>query len=210
MAAPETNATPADASSAFGRLRGAFAACVEEGRKSTPSMRDGRVTLHAAVDASGHAACVVPAEGMGLTQDVEDCMSARVAGERFTPPGSALRIPLALRGGELALGEDKVGSLALASVETHRMADAFDVLDDLLPKMQTCIGESDPARRPKSLLVAARVGLDGRPTCALTATNDGAAPGLAACTTAVLQGAKFPPPKGGPGLVLVPLQLARR
>lgn len=209
-AAPsEAAATHADAASAFARLRGAFAACLEEGRRTTPSMRDGRVTLHASVDASGRASCVVPSDAMGITADVQDCMAQRVGSERFTPPGASLRVPLALRGGELALAEEKATSLALSSVETRRMPDAFDVLEELLPKMQACVEKSDPAGRPKSLLVAARVASDGRPTCALTATNETSSPALSECTTGVLRTATFPPPKGGPGLVLVPIQLSR-
>ena len=168
-------------------------------------MTDARVTLNAAIDAAGTPACVIPSDRSGLTQDVEDCMAARLASERFDPgaPWSA-SVPVVIRGGALKLGERKADAATFESVETIRMPDAFDVLESLQPSLLACLRGASGV---KSMLVAARVGADGRAVCAL-ATSAG--PLLAPardCAAGVLRSATFPPPKRGSGLVLVPILL---
>jgi hypothetical protein len=55
------------------------------------------------------------------------------------------------------------------------------------------------------MIVAARVGADGRPQCALAASAGALPPQVGDCAASVLRAAKFPPPKRGSGLVLVPI-----
>jgi hypothetical protein len=169
-------------------------------------MLDGRLTLNASVDATGTPACVIPSDSTGLTQSVEDCMSARFAKERFEDgaPWSA-SVPVVLRGGVLKLGERKPEAIVIESVETIRMPDAFDVLESLQTELHACVRGVEKGSGLKSLLVAARVGADGRTECVL-ATSAGVLPAsVGDCAAGVLRAAKFPPPKRGSGLVLVPI-----
>lgn len=86
------------------------------------------------------------------------------------------------------------------------MPDAFDTLDAIEPALMTCL-QSVGRGGPKSMMVAARVVADGHPQCAL-ATSAGALPVAARdCAAGVLRNARFPPPKRGSGLVIVPLLL---
>jgi hypothetical protein len=165
-------------------------------------MLDGKLTLNASIDAAGTPTCVIPSDHTGLTQELEDCMSARFAKEKLeTGAPWSVSVPIVLRGGTLSLGQPKAGAIAIESVETVRMPDAFDVLEAIEPDLQACVRGS----ATRSLLVAARVGADGRPQCAL-ATSRGALPAkVGECAANVLRGAKFPPPKRGSGLVLVPI-----
>jgi hypothetical protein len=133
-------------------------------------------------------------------------MAARLASERFDAGAAwSVSVPIVLRGGTLKLGERRVDALTFESVETVRMPDAFDVLESLEPALLACMrGQGGGA---KSMLVAARVGADGRPQCAL-ATSAGPLPAASGdCAAGVLRSAKFPPPKRGAGLVLVPILL---
>jgi len=168
-------------------------------------MLDGRLTLDASIDATGVPTCVIPSDDRGLTQDVEDCMSARFAKERFGDgaPWSA-SVPIVVRAGTVTLGERKPASLTIESVETVRMPDAFDVLESLEPALHACVRGADQDGL-KSMLVAARIGADGRAQCALASSPGVLSPSVRECATGVLRAAKFPPPKRGSGLVLVPI-----
>jgi hypothetical protein len=203
-------APPPDAAGLFARIRAGLARCYDEGKKAAPAMADGKLTLNASIDDHGVPGCVIPSDDTGLTQEVEDCMSARLAAERFEPGAPfATAVPVAVRSGSVELGARTSVTVGIESVETHRMPDAFDVLESLVPELQACVrAASSPERAgPSSILVGARVKTDGRTECALATP---AIPDVSACTTRVFLGAKFPPPKGGPGLVLVPIALQRR
>jgi hypothetical protein len=187
-------------------LQGDLVTCYETGKQSTPEMVNGKLTLNASIDATGKAVCVIPSDHTGLTQEVEDCMSARFAAKRLGPgaPWSA-SVPVAVRGGAVQLGERASATNTIESVETFRMPDAFDTLEALEPALQACVRDLGPGDRVKGLLVGARVNADGRTQCAL-ATSRGVLPAsVADCAAGVLRGAKFPPPKRGAGLVLVPI-----
>jgi hypothetical protein len=172
-------------------------------------MLDGKLTLNASFDASGKAACAIPTEASGITQAVEDCMSARLGAESFGPgePGTEI-VPIVLKGGVLALGDRSANVSTLESVETRRMPDAFEVLESLVPKLSACLHDLDRSSGIKSIVVAANIGTNGRARCALVSPATGTLPPkVSSCAVDVFDQAKFPPPKGGPGVILVPLNL---
>lgn len=199
---------PPDAPALFARLRPDLERCYALGKKATPEMTDGRLTLNASVAASGKPECVIPSEHTGLTQEVEDCMSARFAALELDEGAAwSVRVPVAIRDGAVQLGVPSPDSVVLESVETFRMPDAFDVLESLEPRLQACVAGVDGRSGVKSVLVGARVGADGRARCAL-ATSRGALPtAVAECASSLLRAARFPPPKRGAGIVLVPIGL---
>jgi len=187
-------------------LQADLVTCYELGKQATPEMSDGKLTLNASIDANGKPLCVIPSDHTGLTQEVEDCMSARFAAQKL-PAGApwSASVPVAIRGGAVQLGERASDAASLDSVETFRMPDAFDTLESIEPALQACMRSLGPKSNVRGLLVGARVGADGRPQCAL-ATSRGTLPAnVADCAAGVLRGAKFPPPKRGAGLVLVPI-----
>jgi hypothetical protein len=201
---------PPDAAAIYTRLESGLVRCYEVGRKATPEMTDGKLTLNASIDASGKTTCVIPSDHTGLTQDVEDCMSARFAAETFDA-GSAWSavVPVVLRAGVLRRGESAGDAAVIDSVETVRMPDAFDVLEGLEPALQACMRSTDgrAGAGAHGLLVGARVGADGRPQCALASSTGPLPASVGECASAVLRNAKFPPPKRGSGIVLVPINV---
>jgi hypothetical protein len=208
--APASRAKQPDAASLFMLLQGDLVTCYELGRQATPEMTDGKLTLNASIDAHGKATCVIPSDHTGLTQEVEDCMSARFEAHKL-PAGApwSASIPIAVRRGAVQLGERASDAAMIESVETFRMPDAFDTLEALEPELQACMRGLDRQSGVKSMLVGARVGADGRAQCAL-ATSSGPLPAtVSECAAGVLRSAKFPPPKRGSGLVLVPIGLVR-
>jgi hypothetical protein len=174
-------------------------------------MLDGKLTMNASIDAAGKTTCVIPTDDTGLTQEVEDCMSARFGAERFDDgPAATVAVPIAVRAGSVELGVRANEANSLQSVETYRMADAFEVLEPLVPELQGCVRELDRSSGVRSVIVGARVATDGRTQCALASGSPGTLPTNAAdCTENVFRRAKFPPPSGGPGLILVPIGLVR-
>ena len=201
---------PPDAATLFHLLEAELVTCYELGKRATPEMTDGKLTLNASIDASGTPTCVIPSDHTGLTQEVEDCMSARFAAQRL-PSGApwSASVPVLIRRGAVQPGERGSDAVTLDSVETFRMPDAFETLESLEPALQACVRSLAQGSGVKGLLVGARVGADGRPQCAL-ATSRGALPAnVADCAAGVLRGATFPPPKRGAGLVLVPIGFAR-
>jgi hypothetical protein len=200
-----------DAAEIFGRLKPNLTACYERGRKAVPTMLDGKLTMNASIDVAGTTTCAIPTDDTGLTQEVEDCMSARFAAERFGE-GSAttVAVPIVARRGNVELGTTENGANVIQSVETHRMPDAFDVLESLVPELQVCVRSIDRSSAVRSVVVGARVGGDGRTQCALASGAPVTLPAaLADCTAKVFQRARFPPPSGGSGLILVPITLER-
>jgi hypothetical protein len=210
---PRAGSSRSDAAAVFARLKSAFDACYQEGKKSTPTMLDGHLTLNASFDANGKTTCAIPTEASGITQAVEDCMSERLASESFGAgePGTSV-LPLVLHGGVLELADPNATKVTtLESVETRRMPDAFDVLEALVPKLEHCLHDLDRSSGIKSIVVAANIGLDGRTRCALASPNTSVLPlKVSACTVDAFGTAKFPPPKGGTGVILVPLNLTGR
>lgn len=213
--AVSTASSPAsrpDVKTVFARLEPELVRCYENGKRSTPTMLDGKLTLNASIDASGRTTCVIPTEDSGLTQEVEDCMSSRFAEQTFEGGGPwSISMPVAVRGGKVQLGSSTSEGLLLESVETYRMPDAFETLETLLPELQVCAREIDRSSGVRTMMVGARVGIDGRTHCTVASAPSGVlAPKVADCAAGVLRHASFPPPKGGPGLVLVPIHLLRK
>jgi hypothetical protein len=200
-----------DDAAIFARIKPELTLCYERGRKAVPTMLDGKLTLNASIDADGKTTCVIPTEDKGLTQEVEDCMSAGFAKERFDPGAAwTASVPVAVRGGSVELGAPNTASAEIDSVETHRMADAFETLEALVPELQACVRDVDRSAGLRSVTAGARVGLDGRTQCALASGSPVELPPKATqCTEGVFRQARFPAPKGGPGLILVPIRVMR-
>jgi hypothetical protein len=119
-------------------------------------------------------------------------------------------VPIAVKGGVVELGK-RAPTSEIGSVETHRMDDAFDELEKLTPKLSACTHGMDASHGVDALIVAARVARDGTTQCAVAAPNAGALPpNVAECSIRAFLDAKFPPPKGGPGLILVPISIVRK
>lgn len=201
-----------DEAAIYARLERGLVTCYEAGRKSVPTMLDGRLTMTASIDASGRTACVVPTGVSGLTRDVADCMSARFDAERFGEgPQATASVRVAVRGGKVEPDTRARENNLLESVETYRMPNAFDVLESLVPELQTCVHGLDPASGVRSVLVGARVAPDGRTQCAVASGWPSALPASAEeCATRTFRRATFPPPAGGPGIILVPIALVGR
>lgn len=194
----------------FARIRGDLADCYERGRKATPEMKDGKVTLHATM-AAGRTACVIPADDRGLTQEVEDCMGARLAREAHEPGvEGAVSLPVIVNAGAVSLGAVDATISALDSIETTRMPDAFEAVEDLVPKFEACVARAPRSGGVAMLVAGARVAADGRVECAISMTSGGLPDAAARCARGVLEAARFPPPKRAPGLVLLPLRLSGR
>src|SRR5689334_16728209 len=95
-AAPAVSATPVatavapdTAQDVYQRVYPDLVGCYEQGRKTTPTMLSGRATFGVSVDATGKPSCVVVSEDTGLTQEVEDCMAARMTRETYAKTGAA-------------------------------------------------------------------------------------------------------------------------
>ena len=201
---------PPDTAAIYARLRPALVACYDQGQKSTPEMVEGKLTLNATIDAAGRTSCVIASEDTGLTQEVEDCMVARFATEKFDESAGApwqAVVPVVVRKGAVQLGERAASQVLAETVETRNMPDAFEALESLLPELTICLHAIDRSSGPRSILVAAKIGADGRSQCALTSSFTPLPPKVGDCAAGVLQAAKFPPPKRGAGVVLVPINL---
>src|SRR5688500_3091988 len=121
----------------YGRVQTDLVACYEQGKKSTPKMLSGRATLDVSIDSTGKPACVVVGDDTGLTQEVEDCMSARMSRETFKSNGAtwATEIPILVKDGKVSLGPPATNAPALETVETHGLPDsAHEVVEALLPQ----------------------------------------------------------------------------
>jgi hypothetical protein len=170
-------------------------------------MGDGKITLLASVDTSGKTRCVVPMDDTGLTQEVEDCISARLARESYDAGRSwSFELPIAFRSGALALGKEASGPM-LEDIDTHGLPDASKVVEGLLPKLSECVQPVGKSAGLRVVHVGARVGPDGRVTCAL-ATGVGLVPEeVRTCSRSALESARFSPPKSGTGLVSIPVKI---
>jgi hypothetical protein len=214
--APPPTVQREDAAAVLERIKPGLVKCYDKGRASTPTMADGKLTLNASVDASGKIGCVIPTDASGLTQEVLDCMSAELAADKLAASASAwsIEVPIVVKPGSIQLGERKVQTAAaIESVETYRMSDAFDVLESLVPELEECVRgvERSGPGAVRAILVGARVNTDGRTACALATPRSGMLPTKTSeCASALFMKTRFPPPKGGMGLILVPMTLTRR
>lgn len=216
--AASSSATPktVDVEKIFARVKSDLVACYEQGRKAAPKMTGGKITLHAEVEKDGKTSCVIPADDTGLTQEVEDCMAARVGKETFDG-GSAVwtfEMPIIVKDGKITLGEDDAVT-AVASilhVEMHNLPDdAHDVAEGLLPKFQQCVLGVEKGESMRVLHVGGRIGKDGRVTCAIATSPTPLSAEVRDCAANALEKTKFPAPKkNGPGLISIPLKLMAR
>jgi len=190
------------------RVKADFAECYVRGKKSTPQMMSGKVTWLASVDASGRPTCVVPLDDTGLTQEVEDCMSARLERERFTPGAPwSFELPIVASDDGVRLGRETTGPV-IEDVSEHGLPDASEVISSLLPKLTDCVQPLDKSKELRVIHVGARVGADGTVTCALaTATSSSVPEEVRDCTEAVLKEARFKAPRSGVGLVSIPIKV---
>jgi len=208
--APTEKAPPA-ASDIFANLKSDVTACYAKGKKAVPSMNDGKVTLHAAVDPQGKTTCVVPSDDTGLTQDTETCMRERLEKQSYPRSGgqwSAL-LPIVVKDSVVALGEPRTKADVFETIESQGLAeDVYDVIDTLLPSLYACVRGVEHAREMRLIYVGGKVAADGHMTCALASSPSASiAPEVRECTAKVLLGAKFRAPKKGWGLVSVPLNV---
>lgn len=197
----------------YARVQSDLVGCYEQGKKSTPKMLSGRATLDVSIDSTGKAACVVISDDKGLTQEVEDCMTARMSRETFKSNGTtwATEIPVLVKDGKVSLGPPATGAPALETVETHGLPDsAHDVVVALLPQLHDCTKGGDAKSNLRVIHVGARVGKDGRVQCALASAAAPMPSKVRTCAAGVLAGAKFPAPKGAVGLVSVPVKVLAR
>ena len=197
--APAAHASPIGAGEVYARIQPDLQACYVAGLRATPEMADAQITLDASFNARGDATCAIPRDDAGFTQDVADCMAAALGKASVARAESVVSMRIVARSSTLSLGPPVAASALLANVETVRMPDAFDVLESLEPALGACVLRGGGT----SLVVSARVGSTGVPECAL-ATGARAA---AECAATVLRNAKFPPPKRGSGVVVVPIAL---
>jgi len=189
------------------RVRSDLLACYEQGKKSTPAMADGKLTLLASVDTSGKTTCVVPTDDIGLTQEVEDCMSSRLGRETFTPGTSwSFELPIAVRAGAVTLGKEAAGPV-IEEVSEHGLPDAMKVVHGLLPKLSECVQPVEKSSGLRVIHIGARVGSDGRVSCTV-ATGAGAVPEeVRTCSRTALEATRFGAPKSGAGLVSIPVKI---
>lgn len=214
---PEPAPAPAprpDNAAIYARIRSEAIACYEQGAKAHPTMRDGRVTLNASIDGAGRTTCVIPSQDSGLTHDVETCIASALAKQSFDAAPSAepwtAVVPIVVRAGVVQLGERVPDWEIGAGPETWNMPDAFQVLESLLPELEGCLRGLERKSGLRTVMIGGRVGPDGRAQCAMASTSGGLPRAVADCSAAVLRNAKFPPPKGGAGLVVVPLTIATK
>lgn len=219
-AAPSSSASPparpasvTTAADLFAKVRPDLLACYDEGKKAVPTMTSGKITFHAAIEASGKTACVVPSDDTGLTQDVENCMRTRLDKEAFPKSDAAwsLALPLVVKDSKLALGETRDAPPAIETIESHGLAeDVYDVVEGLLPDLYGCMASVRSSASLRVVYVGARVGSGGQVECAV-ASGPAAIPAEArACTAKVFSKARFRAPKKGYGLLSVPLNVTRK
>lgn len=197
----------------YARVQADLVACYEQGKKSTPKMLSGRATLDVSIDSAGKAACVVVGDDTGLSQEVEDCMAARMSRESFKSNGAtwATEIPIVVKDGKVSLGPPATAAPALETVELHGLPDsAYEVVEALLPRLHECTQGGGGQSTLRVIHVGARVGKDGRVECALASSAMPMPSKVRSCAADVLAGAKFPPPKGAVGLVSVPVKVLAR
>lgn len=198
------------AESLYARFEHDFWGCYEEGKRATPNMGAGKITWLISVDEHGKSECVVPMQDTGFTQKVEDCMAERIAREQFAPGSEwSASLPIRVREGKMQLGA-RGRSGELETLEWHGIddEDVTTTVQGLLPSLTKCV-QSAPIDRARTIRVGARIGADGKVTCALASGSRRVPHEVKQCTINTLSGAHFHKPKGGFGLVSIPIQLTR-
>ena len=191
----------------LGRMSDDLLACYTQGKKAAPKMADGKVTFLASVDAGGKASCVAPMDDTGLTQEVEDCMGARLAREAYEPGAAwTFELPLVVKRGAVALGKEASGP-SLDHVETHGLPDGSRVVQSVYPTLSECTQGADAASGLRVLHIGARVGSDGRVVCALAAGATPVPESLRSCAQGKLASVRFAAPPTGSGLVSIPMKI---
>lgn len=205
--ASEARTAALDDAQILERVKADFAECYARGKKTTPQMTNGKVTWLASVDASGKTSCVVPLDDTGLTQEVEDCMSARLERERFAPGAPwSFELPIVASDDGVRLGRETTGPV-IEDVSEHGLPDASEVISSLLLKLTDCVQPLDKSQDLRVIHVGARVGSDGTVACALATATYPVPDEVRACTSAVLQMARFKAPRSGVGLVSIPIKV---
>jgi hypothetical protein len=204
--APTEHPSPAEI---FARIKDDLTACYEQGKKAAPKMAGGRVTLHNAVDERGVTTCVIPSDDTGLTQEVEDCMSERLAKERYAAGGAwTTEMPVVVKGGAVTLGDPKANDGAsFSSVETHGIPDAVPVIKALMPELDACVSQMGESSGLRLVYVGGRIGAHGEVQCALATAADDVPEPVRNCAAGVISKAKFGTPRSGAGLVSIPVKI---
>lgn len=211
-AAPSTAAPPAappTAGDLLARFATDFGACFAEGKRTTPELGSGKITMHVSVDAEGRTACVIPSDDAGLTQEVEDCVRARIERETYdTRAAWSVELPLSVRDGSFSVRPSLAGTpAALESVETHGMPDAFGVIESMVPRLERCFRGADGRSTARLVYVGARVGATGAVECALTTSARPMPTEMRRCAADVLAATQFPKPRTPVGLISIPIAL---
>lgn len=198
------------AADVFAKLRPDLVACYEQGRKSVPEMTSGRMTLRASIDRDGRAACVVPSDDTGLTQEVEDCMRERLEREPFPKSAASwtVALPMVLRDAALSMSTGPHAPL-LDTIESHGLTEeVYDIIKTSMPELRNCVqGAGGDERRV--IYVGARVGRDGHVDCALASSEQAVPVEVRDCAARVLARLQFKPPQRGYGLLSVPIAISR-
>jgi hypothetical protein len=205
-AAPTKHPSPAEI---FARIKDDLTACYEQGKRAAPKMAGGKVTLHNAVDERGVTTCVIPSDDTGLTQEVEDCMSERLAKERYAAGGAwTTEMPVVVKGGAVTLGDPKANAGAsFESVETHGIPDAVPVIKALMPELDACVSQMGESSGLRLVYVGGRIGAHGEVQCALATAADDVPEPVRNCAAGVISKAKFGTPRSGVGLVSIPVKI---
>jgi hypothetical protein len=209
---PTVSSPPTREEDPFTKMRGDFTACYEDGKKSVPTMTSGKITFHAAVDASGKTTCVVPSDDTGLTQEVENCMRVRLDKESYAKRDApwSFALPLVVKDGKLGPGDVRSTPPTIETIESHGLAeDVYDVIDALLPQLYECTRGIPRSGDLRVVYVGGRVGSAGNVECALASSPSNIPVDARACVAKVFGRAKFRAPKKGYGLVSVPLNLTK-
>lgn len=203
--APAANASAPTNAQLFSLFEDDFKTCYEQGKRMAPNMGAGKVTWLFSVSENGAVECVVPTDDTGFGQTVEDCMSQRIGRERFPAGGEwSAELPVRVKEGSMGLGEARTSGLE--TLETHGLDDASVAVQQLLPALQRCAQPVD-GHALQVIHVSGRVGADGHVTCAMASASAAVSHDVRACSAAVLDAARFPVPKGGVGLVSIPIKI---
>lgn len=191
----------------LGKVQGDFASCYQRGKKAAPKMADGKVTFLASVAGDGKTGCVVPMNDTGLTQEVEDCMSARLGRETYDARAAwTFELPIAVRGGAIELGKEATGP-QIDEIGLHGLSGATKVIQELMPKLDVCAQRVDPHSGLRVLHIGARVGSDGRVSCALATGASSVSEEVRECARRSVESVRFSAPTSREGLVTIPVKI---
>jgi len=188
-------------------------ACYTAGKKSNPTMGEGRVILNVAAR-DGHASCVIPSEGAGLSSEVEGCLASRLARETF-PAGNDVRmaIPLEVKEGDIELAKEQPRSSAgIESLETHGVDRAGIVVMKLMEQINECVLDG-MAKKPDLtgfFYVHAKIDGRGNVACAVANRGNDIPDEIQKCAMETVSKWHFPRPKRGSGSVTIPIKIGKK